>query len=120
MNMDYYMKKNIYLIVDSLYAAAGGLTKSLYDKASFLSKHHNVTIITLNFNLHLNKIYKDIVKNGKLIKDVKIKYFFSDIGFIDNKKSTSKNPEFENLLNNLSVNLYSETWTIKTCLVGDL
>lgn len=102
MNMDYYMRKNIYLIVNSLYATAGGLTKSLYDKASFLSKHHNVTIITLNFNLHLNKIYKDIVKNGKLSKDVKIKYFFSDIGIIDNKKSTSDNLELENLLNNLS------------------
>lgn len=96
------MKKNIYFIVDSLYATAGGLTKSLYDKASFLSKHYNVTIITLNFNLHLNKIHKDIVKNGKLSKDVNIKYFFSDIGFVDNKKSISKDLELQDLLNNLS------------------
>lgn len=71
--------KKIYFIVSQLYPTAGGLTKSIYDKASFLSNHYDVTILTTNFQLHLESIQSDLVKVGRLSEKVTIRNIFTDL-----------------------------------------
>lgn len=104
-----YKKKQptIYLIAHYLLPQAGGLTKALYDKAKFLSNHFHVTIITLNFQLHLEDIHLDLIKNDKLNENITIKNFFVDIGKQNyNLFHLPLRHEYKKVLGNLG-NLYT-------------
>lgn len=93
--------KNIYFIVKNLYPNAGGLTKSIYDRANFLSEHHNVTILVTEFQLHLTSIHVDLIASNKLSYKVKIKNIFLDLR--DKNENVGKKEifDYENLLHNV-------------------
>lgn len=91
--------KNIYFIVNQLYPTAGGLTKSIYDKANFLSQYYNVTILTTNFQLHLESIHNDLIAVGKLSNKVVIKNIFTDLNESNNiGNQTFIHHDYEHLL----------------------
>lgn len=92
------MKKNIYFIVHGLYPKAGGLTKAIYDKASFLAEHHNVTILLTEFQLHLSSIHAELIANNKLSDKVKVKNVFIDLGDKNNKIGKKEVFDYEDLL----------------------
>lgn len=90
--------KNIYFIVKELYPKAGGMTKSIYDRANFLSQHFNVTILVVNFQLHMERIHDDLIKSGKLDEKVKIKNIFIDLRNSNTKKGQKIIFDYESLL----------------------
>lgn len=92
------MKRNIYFIVKNLYPNAGGLTKSIYDRASFLAEYHHVTIITTEFQLYLQKIHTELIANNKLSNKVEIKNIFLDLQSKNNKIGKKEIFDYEDLL----------------------
>ncbi|MEG0938545.1 glycosyltransferase [Comamonas sp.] len=96
------MRKNIFFIVEGLYSKAGGLTSSIYKKASFLAEFHCVTILVINYQLHLEQILEELILVGKISKKVNVINIFSDVGEKNIKKN--KKPfvlEYQYLLDNI-------------------
>lgn len=97
------LQKNIFFIVKQLYPTAGGLTKSLYNRASFLANFHNVTILTTDFQLQLEKVHQELIAAGKLSEKVIIKNLFLDIAINNNKTSTEiLKHDYEEIISNLN------------------
>lgn len=94
--------QTVYFIIPALYPHAGGLTKAMYDKASFLAEHFHVEILTTAYRGNHSQVHREIVKAGKLSDKVIVRNLFTDIARSNKKISAIPRFDFEDLLYNLN------------------